>query len=322
MKIKYKLYKGIFLLTLGFTLFTGCRKKEAEENYGTFQEIVSENKDASCLDEYLEDSTITVNNKTINLLDAVNELETKISLYDSIPDIDLGNEKKEINKDIRYTVKEGDTLDNIASTYDSTVDDIISKNNLETDTIYPNQELLIPENSTKENDVIKSLIENYANETYGEKKIEIANELSYYKEKCKDWLEKNATIITENTLFATIKSYVATALNLTEKSIDKITILSQIDGDGSVYVKVEDYTIENNKIKSSNIKLTGDELEVLTYYLYNIQHNDDNIEKDITTIQESLELVKKILTKYVPTYEDKVLGEYVFLTEKPKQKTK
>ena len=52
--------------------------------------------------------------------------------------------RKELDGSIKYVVKSGDTLYNIAQKYNTTVSKIVTLNNLTTTMIYPNQVLFIP----------------------------------------------------------------------------------------------------------------------------------------------------------------------------------
>ena len=61
-----------------------------------------------------------------------------------------------------YTVKKGDSLYSIAKKYDTTVDEIIKINNLKTNALSIGQQLKLPENYTKEDEMI---LPNYINYT-------------------------------------------------------------------------------------------------------------------------------------------------------------
>ena len=61
-----------------------------------------------------------------------------------------------------YTVKKGDSLYSIAKKYDTTTDEIIKINNLKTNALSIVQQLKLPENYTKEDEMI---LPNYINYT-------------------------------------------------------------------------------------------------------------------------------------------------------------
>ena len=61
-----------------------------------------------------------------------------------------------------YTVKKGDSIYSIAKKYDTTVDEIIKINNLKTNALSIGQQLKLPENYTKEDEMI---LPNYINYT-------------------------------------------------------------------------------------------------------------------------------------------------------------
>ena len=60
-----------------------------------------------------------------------------------------------------YTVKSGDSLYKIAKVYETTVDDIITLNNLKTNNLYIGQQLRIPETYTKESEMVMPQFINY-----------------------------------------------------------------------------------------------------------------------------------------------------------------
>ena len=73
-----------------------------------------------------------------------------------------------------YTVKKGDSLYSISKKYDTTVKEIINMNNLKNNNLSIGQKIKIPENYTKENEMI---LPNYINYTVkkGDNLYSIAN---------------------------------------------------------------------------------------------------------------------------------------------------
>ncbi len=332
--IKCNLYKSALLLGVGFVLFTGCGKSQ-EEKEVPFKTVVTENADRTCLDEFLEDCTITIDNEDkselvklqntkdeVTILEAIDLFEQFLEDYDAIPNIDLNSaRKRQEESEIKYVVQAGDSLLKIQKKFDVPVDKIKAANKLESDTIYPEQELIIPNNIIKNID-ISTLLKEYNDEnTPTERKIELANQLLDYKEDCETWLMNNGDKLVEKILLNVIKCDVADAFNLSEKSIDNITVSPEISGG---YVEVKNYKIKDDVLISTNVALRG-KLEKMLEKLYEMQSDDYDYEH--TTLNEkekywksSLSLVKDVIDNYSSTYHNGFFsGEYVKSTANSKK---
>lgn len=91
-------------------------------------------------------------NTTVDTLMKINNLKgTTLTINEQLlipKENNIEIEVKEDNKGIEYIVKSGDTLSKIASSYNISVDNIKSANNLTSNTIYVGEKLLIPVSNT------------------------------------------------------------------------------------------------------------------------------------------------------------------------------
>ena len=307
MKIKfYKPLKKFLLLsvTIGCTLVTGCSKDE-KKPIESIQKVINDNKDETFMDEYLtaKDINISVDGKvnTETLNDAVAMLEEKIELYKMIPNIDLGNLTYEKENLIEYIVEPGDTLELLGKKFGISVEDIKNKNDLSSDEITIGQKLIINTSQDLSSAEIKELLDKYKTTSNAEEKIELAKKLKNQKSLIEEWLINNGDTIMEGILKGIIKCAAIEAYNLTDASIDKVTISSDLKS-RSYDIYLKNYTIVDDELISGYAVLKGklrDALESLYEVQLQMSESTKKSNKlDIKKYDKNLKLVKTIVNDY------------------------
>lgn len=168
------------------------------------------------------------------------------------------NEEKPLEDYLLYTVKSGDNLYKIASMYDTTVDTLMSINNLKGTTLTINQQLLVP----KSKDIDISISENdkgiYYTVKSGDTLYKIANSYNVSVDKIKsaNKLSGNTLSVGQKLLIPTVTTEITENKDKESAGINYVVV----KGD-NLYSIANKYGVSVSDIKSLN-KLSSNNLSI------------------------------------------------------------
>lgn len=279
-KRKYRVFPAMLLVaTMGCSL-AGCGKSEKDGI--AFNKVVTENMNDTCFDDVGVIEEVTISEKDgdmrVSLLEAVEQLEEKIAIYETLPEFSLDeafkNEDNNETIDSIYTVKENDTLGEIAGKYGLTVEKLMSINNLDSDQLLVDQQLKVTTEKVYSLDEVQELVKKFESEGLSsEQRVDVAKKIGKAKEDANNWLKDNGNNIVESLSMAVIKSSVLDSLDLSSDSFNKVRILSAADSykNEVADVSVSNYDVDKKgKAISKDLNLKGT-LSSLQSNIYNLQ---------------------------------------------------
>lgn len=320
---------ALFVLTGALVVTIGASMLKYKKEKISYKEAISMSEDYSCLDECINEEKIILieENDGIRhydyLYNVVDKLREQLNIVKLLPDdIELPEKYVTDGKTkIKYEVKSGDTLSDIAEKFGVSTDKIKHENNLKSDTIYPDQVLKITkyEYGLEDEETVLEMLEMYKDfdSLTRDEKIKLLNKMKGTRDEAEQWIEANGYEIVELLCFGTIKAKTLDAYELDEESLGSVKIRSYRESSDLFASDVEVYNYYINKkgqTKSANVYLTGD-LSLIQNRLYKIQTAKDREEiLSYKFLEETIDLANEIISKDVEL-KDELFGDGIKLVK-------